>query len=258
MLAKRIIPCLDVNNNKVIKGIKFRNHKIIGDIIPLAQKYSQEGADELVFYDITASSDNRTVEKKWISLIAKEINIPFCVAGGIKSINDAKKILESGADKISINSPAISDPNLITKLANQFGIQCIVVGIDSWYNKKKKKYYVNQYTGNIQKTITTKWETFKWIEEVQNLGAGEIVLNMINQDGMRQGYDLIQLKKARKICKIPLIASGGAGNINHFYEVFHYANVDGALAASVFHKKIIKIINLKKFLLEKKMEIRLC
>lgn len=138
MLAKRIIPCLDVNNNKVIKGIKFRNHKIIGDIIPLAQKYSQEGADELVFYDITASSDNRTVEKKWISLIAKEINIPFCVAGGIKSINDAKKILESGADKISINSPAISDPNLITKLANQFGIQCIVVGIDSWYNKKKK------------------------------------------------------------------------------------------------------------------------
>lgn len=258
MLAKRIIPCLDINNNKVIKGIKFKNHKIIGDIIPLAQKYAEEGADELVFYDITASSDNRTVEEKWISLIAKEINIPFCVAGGIKSINDAKKILESGADKISVNSPAISDPKLITKLANHFGIQCIVLGIDSWYDKNKKKYYVKQYTGNTNKTIITKWETFEWIKEVQNLGAGEIVLNMINQDGMCKGYDILQLKKARKICKIPLIASGGAGNINHFYEAFYHANVDGALAASVFHKKIIKIIDLKKFLLKKKLEIRLC
>lgn len=257
MLAKRIIPCLDINNNKVVKGIKFQNHKIVGDIVPLAQMYVKDGADELVFYDITASSDNRIVEKTWISLIAKEINIPFCVAGGISSVDDAKRILEYGADKISINSPAINNPNLITQLANEFGKQCIVVGIDSYYDKKQKKYYVHKYTGNVKKIIKTKWETLNWIKEVQHLGAGEIVLNMMNQDGMRQGYDLIQLKQARQICKIPLIASGGAGNLNHFYEVFHYTKVDGALAASVFHNKIIKIINLKKFLLKKKLEIRI-
>lgn len=257
MLAKRIIPCLDVCNGKVIKGIQFKNHIVVGDIIPLAKKYSQKGADELVFYDITASCDNRIVDKNWISLIAKEINIPFCVAGGIKSINDAETILSFGADKISINSPAIENPNLITKLANRFGSQCIVLGIDSWFNKNENTYRVSQYTGKENKSIITDWNTFDWIVEVQNLGVGEIVLNVMNHDGVCSGYDLIQLKKARKICNVPLIASGGAGNMQHFYDLFNTTNVDGALAASVFHKQKICIKNLKKFLFNKKIEVRL-
>lgn len=257
MLAKRIIPCLDVYNGKVIKGIQFKNHIIVGDIIPLAKRYAKEGADELIFYDITASCDNRIVNKNWISLIAQEINIPFCVAGGIKSINDAEQILSFGADKISINSPALENPNLITQLANCFGVQCIVVGIDSWFDKKSHQYYVNQYTGDENKCLITGWNTFDWIIEVQNLGVGEIVLNMMNQDGECNGYDIKQLQKARDICNVPLIASGGAGSMNHFYEVFQYTKVDGALAASVFHKQKININNLKIFLSKKNIQVRL-
>ncbi|QJC28535.1 imidazole glycerol phosphate synthase subunit HisF [Enterobacteriaceae endosymbiont of Plateumaris consimilis] len=258
MLAKRIIPCLDVYNGKVVKGVNFKNHKIIGDILTLAKKYSQDGADELVFYDITASIQNRSINKKWISQIAKIINIPFCVAGGIKSIDDASKILFLGAEKISINSPALDNPNLITQLSKYFGKQCVVIGIDSWYNINKKKYYVYKYTGDANYTQVTNWETSEWIKKVQDLGAGEIVLNMMNQDGVLNGYDLIQLKKMRKICKIPLIASGGAGCENHFYQIFHKnINVDGALAASVFHKNIINIQKLKKFLCKKNIEIRI-
>ncbi|QJC28084.1 imidazole glycerol phosphate synthase subunit HisF [Enterobacteriaceae endosymbiont of Plateumaris braccata] len=258
MLAKRIIPCLDVYNGKVVKGVNFKNHKVIGDILTLAKKYSQDGADELVFYDITASIQNRSINKKWISQIAKIINIPFCVAGGIKSIDDASKILFLGAEKISINSPALDNPNLITQLSKYFGKQCVVIGIDSWYNANKKKYYVYKYTGDENYTQITHWETSEWIKTVQDLGAGEIVLNMMNEDGVLNGYDLIQLKKMRKICKIPLIASGGAGCKNHFYQIFHKnINVDGALAASVFHKNIINIKILKKFLLKKNIEIRI-
>ncbi|QJC28980.1 imidazole glycerol phosphate synthase subunit HisF [Enterobacteriaceae endosymbiont of Plateumaris rustica] len=257
MLAKRIIPCLDVYNEKVVKGVKFKNHKVIGDILSLAKKYSQDGADELVFYDITASIYNRSINKNWISQIAKIINIPFCVAGGIKSIDDASKILFLGAEKISINSPALENPNLITQLSKYFGKQCVVIGIDSWYNKKEKKYYVYKYTGDQKYTKITNWETSEWIKMVQKLGAGEIVLNMMNQDGVLNGYDLIQLKKMRKICKIPLIASGGAGCENHFYQIFNKdINVDGALAASVFHKNIINIQKLKNFLIKKNIEIR--
>ncbi|QJC34019.1 imidazole glycerol phosphate synthase subunit HisF [Enterobacteriaceae endosymbiont of Donacia cinerea] len=259
MLAKRIIPCLDVYKNVVVKGKKFKNHKIVGDILSLAHKYDKEGADELVFYDITASIDKRLVNKKWISQIAKIISIPICVAGGIKSIDDAAKILYLGAEKISINTPALNNPSLITKLSKYFGKQCIVVGIDSWYNKKDKKYYVYKYTGNQKNIRITKWETIEWIKTVQELGAGEIVLNMMNQDGLCKGYDLVQLKKVRKICKIPLIASGGAGSLNSFYEVFHKKiNVDGALAASIFHKNIINIHTLKKFLYKKNIEVRIC
>lgn len=257
MLAKRIIPCLDVYNGKVIKGIQFRNHEIIGDIIPLVKRYVKEGADEIVFYDITASSDNRVVDKKWINRIAESIDIPFCVAGGIRSIKEAKEILSFGADKISINSPALENPFLITKLAECFGTQCIVVGIDSWYNETKDTYNIYQYTGSKHSSISTNWDIIDWVLKVQSLGAGEIVINMMNQDGVCNGYDIKQLKKIRKICNIPLIASGGAGKISHFYDVFVHANVDGALAASVFHKKKINILNLKKFLFNKKIEIRL-
>ncbi|QJC37240.1 imidazole glycerol phosphate synthase subunit HisF [Enterobacteriaceae endosymbiont of Donacia thalassina] len=259
MLAKRIIPCLDVYKNLVVKGKQFKNHEIIGDILSLASKYDKEGADELVFYDITASIDKRLVNKKWISQIAKIISIPICIAGGIKSIEDAAQILHSGAEKISINTPALNNPFLIKRLSNYFGKQCIVVGIDSWYNKKDKKYYVYKYTGNKKTAKITNWETIEWIKKVQELGAGEIVLNMMNQDGLCSGYDMVLLKKVRKICHIPLIASGGAGSLDNFYNVFHKnINVDGALAASVFHKNIINIHKLKKFLHKKNIEVRIC
>jgi len=258
MLAKRIIPCLDVRDGKVVKGVQFRNHEIIGDIVPLAQKYAEAGADELVFYDITASSDDRVVDKSWVSRIAEVIDIPFCVAGGIKTEQDAKQILMMGADKISINSPALRDPELITRLADVFGKQCIVVGIDSFFDEETGVYQVYQFTGDETRTQQTKWTTFEWMQEVQKRGAGEIVLNCMNQDGVRQGYDIKQLQKARTVCNIPLIASGGAGEISHFIDVFQQADVDGALAASVFHKGIIPINELKQTLKSQKIEIRLC
>ncbi len=224
MLAKRIIPCLDVRDGKVVKGIQFRNHEIIGDIVPLAQKYAEAGADELVFYDITASSDDRVVDKSWVSRIAEVIDIPFCVAGGIKTEQDAKEILMMGADKISINSPALRDPSLISRLADVFGQQCIVVGIDSFFDKETGVYQVYQFTGDESRTQQTKWTTFDWIQEVVRRGAGEIVLNCMNQDGVRQGYDIEQLQKARSVCNVPLIASGGAGEISHFVEVFQHGS----------------------------------
>lgn len=258
MLARRIIPCLDVRDGKVVKGVQFRNHEIIGDIVPLAQKYAEAGADELVFYDITASSDGRVVDKSWVSRIAEVIDIPFCVAGGIKSEADAKEILMMGADKISINSPALRDPTLISRLADHFGQQCVVVGIDSFYDKETGKYQVYQFTGDETRTQKTSWTTFDWIEKVVSLGAGEIVLNCMNQDGVRQGYDIEQLKQARAACNVPLIASGGAGAIEHFSDVYQQADVDGALAASVFHKGIIPIHELKTYLRAQNIEVRPC
>lgn len=201
MLAKRIIPCLDVRDGQVVKGVQFRNHEIIGDIVPLAQRYAQEGADELVFYDITASSDSRTVDKSWVERVAQVIDIPFCVAGGIKTIADAEQIFAFGADKISINSPALANPELITELAKRFGVQAVVVGIDSWFEAETGKYWVNQYTGDEKRTRQTEWQLLDWVEEVQKRGAGEIVLNMMNQDGVRNGYDLVQLKKCVKFAK---------------------------------------------------------
>ncbi|MFY1026337.1 imidazole glycerol phosphate synthase subunit HisF [Actinobacillus seminis] len=256
MLAKRIIPCLDVRDGQVVKGVQFRNHEIIGDIVPLAARYAEEGADELVFYDITASSDGRTVDKSWVQRVAEVIDIPFCVAGGIKTIDDAEKLFAFGADKISINSPALANPKLITQLANRFGVQAIVVGIDSWFEKETGKYWVNQYTGDESRTRQTNWQLLDWVAEVQKRGAGEIVLNMMNQDGVRNGYDLVQLKKVREVCNVPLIASGGAGETVHFRDAFIDANVDGALAASVFHKRIIDIRVLKDYLAQQNVEVR--
>ncbi|SUT87314.1 imidazole glycerol phosphate synthase subunit HisF [Actinobacillus ureae] len=256
MLAKRIIPCLDVRDGQVVKGVQFRNHEIIGDIIPLAQRYAEEGADELVFYDITASSDGRTVDKSWVERVAQVIDIPFCVAGGIKTLEDAEKLFAFGADKISINSPALADPNLITALADRFGVQAVVVGIDSWFEKETGKYWVNQYTGDKKRTCQTNWQLLDWVQEVQKCGAGEIVLNMMNQDGVRNGYDLTQLTLVREVCNVPLIASGGAGEMVHFRDAFVEANVDGALAASVFHKQIINIGELKIYLEKEGVEVR--
>ncbi|QIQ41159.1 MAG: imidazole glycerol phosphate synthase subunit HisF [Buchnera aphidicola (Aphis urticata)] len=258
MLAKRIIACLDVSHGVVVKGIQFKNHQIVGDIIPLAKRYAKQGIDELVFYDITAATKNTVVDRSWIEKVAEVINIPFCVAGGIKSVEDARNILSFGADKISINSAALIDSTLITRIADCFGVQCMVVGIDSWFDKLSKCYMVQQYTGDVNLTYQTCWKTSDWIKHIQRCGAGEIVLNMMNQDGLQNGYDLLQLKKMRKISKVPLIASGGAGNLEHFYEALCYSNVDGVLAASVFHKNIVSIQLLKDFLIQKGIEIRKC
>lgn len=171
MLAKRIIPCLDVRDGQVVKGVQFRNHEIIGDIVPLAKRYADEGADELVFYDITASSDGRVVDKSWVSRVAEVIDIPFCVAGGIRSIDDAAKILSFGADKISINSPALADPTLITRLADRFGVQCIVVGIDTWFDAETG-ITSTSIPADESRTRVTQWETLDWVQEVQKRGAG--------------------------------------------------------------------------------------
>lgn len=256
MLAKRIIPCLDVKDGVVVKGVKFRNHEVMGDILSLVKRYCEEGADELVFYDITASSDGRSVSKEWVRRVAEQIDIPFAVAGGIRSVAEAAEVLAKGADKISINSPALSNPALITELANEFGVQCVVIGIDSWYDEESGDYWVNQFTGDEKKTRRTQWKTLDWVREVQSLGAGEIVLNMMNQDGVRRGYDIEQLKKVREICKVPLIASGGAGAKEHFLEAFRDARVDGALAASVFHKRILSIGDLKAWLISQGAQMR--
>lgn len=255
MLAKRIIPCLDVKDGQVVKGIQFRNHEVVGDILDLAQRYRDEGADELVFYDITASSDQRTVDRNWIARISAVLDIPFSVAGGIRTIDDARIILANGADKISINSPALEKPELVDIMAREFGSQCVVVGIDS--REEDGDYYVYQYTGDPDKTQATKRRTMDWAAEVAKRGAGEIVLNCMNQDGMREGYDISQLKAVRGAIAIPLIASGGAGALEHFAAAFQDAHVDGALAASIFHKQVLTIGEVKTYLNQKGVTVRL-
>ncbi len=255
MLARRIIPCLDVRDGVVVKGVQFRDHKVVGDILELARRYSGEGADELVFYDITASGDGRVVDKGWIENVARVIDIPFCVAGGIRSVEDARRILNGGADKISINSPALERPGFITELAESFGTQCIVVGIDS-RTEDDGAWRVYQYTGDERKTVQAKRDTVEWAREAQRLGAGEIVLNCMNRDGVRRGYDIAQLKAVRQAVSIPLIASGGAGEKAHFRDVFVQANVDGALAASVFHSGDLPVPDLKTYLIGEGVEIR--
>lgn len=209
-----------------------------------------------MFYDITASSDNRNIDKKWIYDIAKNINIPFCVAGGIRSVSQAEAILANGADKISINSPALENPELITELSKRFGSQCVVVGIDSRVIDGKNQ--VNQYTGDESKTIVTRRLVEDWIKEVESRGAGEIVLNCMNQDGVRSGYDIMQTKLVSNLVNIPVIASGGAGKVDDFANLFKQTRVTGALAASVFHKQIIAIDELKQYLDRENIEIRKC
>ena len=235
--------------------MQFRNHRIVGDILELAERYCDEGADELVFYDITASPDDRSVDRSWVSRVARVLDIPFCVAGGIRSIEDAEDVLNKGADKISINSPALADPGLITGLAKRFGSQCVVIGIDS--REEDNDYFVYQYTGDPDKTQATQRPTVDWVREVQRRGAGEIVLNCMNKDGVRTGYDTKQLAVVRKNCRVPLIASGGAGAKQHFLSVFREAGVDGALAASVFHSAELPIPDLKKYLVKNAVDMRL-
>lgn len=255
MLARRIIPCLDVRDGRVVKGVRFRDHVDMGDVIELARRYRDEGADELVFYDITASSDGRTISAGWVERVARVIDIPFCVAGGIRSLDDARRLLHSGADKVSLNSPAIENPDLLGMLADEFGAQCVVVGIDS--EEAGGQYFVNQYTGDPSKTRPTRWRTLDWAQEAQRRGAGEIVLNCMNQDGVRTGYDLAQLKLVRAVLTVPLVASGGAGAREHFRDVFRDAGVDAALAASVFHRGAIPIPELKTYLADEGVVVRM-
>lgn len=234
--------------------MQFRNHRVVGDILELAARYREEGADELVFYDITASPDRRTVDRSWVSGVARVIDIPFCVAGGIKSLADAEDILNKGADKISINSPALANPELIAELATRFGSQCVVIGIDS--SEEDGNWVVYQYTGDPEKTTAAQRSTLDWVQEVQDRGAGEIVLNCMNQDGVRRGYDLAQLAAVRSVCNVPLIASGGAGEKSHFLRVFEDTGVDGALAASVFHSGELPIPGLKSYLAGNGIDMR--
>jgi len=246
MLARRIIPCLDVRDGRVVKGVRFRDHEDVGDIVDLARRYAREGADELVFYDIAASARGRTVEPEWVSAVARELDIPFCVAGGIRSVDDARARLFAGADKISVNTPALEDPAIIDRLAAEFGSQCVVLGVDS--RVIDGAWRVHQYTGDPDKTVVGHRRTLDWIAEAVDRGAGEVVLNCMDQDGVRDGYDIEQLEAARAVCSTPLIASGGAGRKEHFKSVFELAKVDGALAASVFHKGVIEIGQLKSWL----------
>ncbi|MCC5865855.1 MAG: imidazole glycerol phosphate synthase subunit HisF [Wenzhouxiangella sp.] len=246
MVAIRLIPCLDVRDGRVVKGVRFRNHRDMGDIVELAQSYRDQGADELVFYDITASPQGRSVDVDWIARVAEAIDIPFCVAGGIRDVTTARAVLHAGADKISVNSPALERPDLIAELADAFGSQCVVAGIDSI--RENGEFRVRQYTGDPDNMVDPRRDTLSWVAEVQRLGAGEIVLNCMDADGVREGYDIEQLSLIRAHCRVPLIASGGAGAPEHFLAAFECADVDGALAATVFHSGQIRIPDLKTWL----------
>jgi cyclase len=243
-----------VRDGQVVKGVRFRDHRIVGDILELAQRYRDAGADELVFYDISASPEDRSVDRTWVSRVARILDIPFCVAGGIRSVIDAERVLASGAEKISVNSPALEDPDLINRLSKRFGCQCVVVGIDS--QTVAGEYRVQQFTGDVSRSRDTARRTSEWIDEVQARGAGEIVLNCMSSDGVRQGYDIDQLKSVRAACHVPLVASGGAGAMAHFAQVFREAGVDAALAASVFHSGEIAIAALKRHLRSDGIEVR--
>jgi cyclase len=256
MLKKRIIACLDVAGGRVVKGVRFRDHEDVGDILELAQRYSDQGADELVFYDISASPEQRGVAPIWIAQVARLIDIPFCVAGGIRSVAQAEQVLALGADKISINTPALENPALITELAQRFGSQCVVVGIDS-LRDADGQWRVRSHTGDPGKTRELGVQTLDWLLQAQDRGAGEIVLNCMAADGTRDGYDIEQLQAARAICKVPLIASGGAGTMTHFVDVFQKTDVDGALAASIFHKQLISLPALKSALAAQGIAIRI-
>ena len=235
--------------------MRFQDHRVVGDILTLAARYREEGADELVFYDITASPEGRSVDREWVSRVARVLDIPFCVAGGIRSVADAEEILNAGAEKISVNSPALANPGLIDQLSARFGSQCIVVGIDS--QMTPEGYRVYQFTGDPERTRDSGRATLEWAREVQSRGAGEIVLNCMASDGVRRGYDIEQLSALRVLCDVPLVASGGAGSAEHFREAFARAGVDAALAASVFHSGAIVIRDLKHELQTGGIEVRL-
>ena len=254
MPAARIIPCLDVADGRVVKGVQFKDHRDIGDIVDYALRYRDEGADELVFYDITASADGRSLDTGWVRRVSAVLDIPFSVAGGIRNVATAAACLGAGADKVSVNSPALERPQLIAELADAFGRQCVVLGIDS-LRGEAGRLAVKQYTGRPEATQDAGRDTIAWAIEATALGAGEIVLNCIDRDGVRGGYDLAQLGALIAAVDVPVIASGGAGTMAHFAEAFA-AGASGALAASVFHDRRIGIPDLKDFLASQAIEVR--
>ena len=255
-VARRIVPCLDVRDGQVVKGVRFRDHRVMGDIIELAGRYRDEGADELVFYDITASPQGRSVDVDWVRRVSETIDIPFCVAGGIRSVESAGRVLAQGADKISINTPALEDPGLIDRMVKAFGSQCVVIGVDSI--AEGDDYTVRSHTGDPDHMRAPGRRTLDWLREVVGRGAGEVVLNCMSADGTRAGYDIAQLRAARELLPIPLVASGGAGAPEHFVAVFSQADVDAALAATVFHSGQIPIPQLKRTLAAAGIEVRPC
>lgn len=250
MLKKRIIPCLDIKDGSTVKGINFEGLKNAGDPIELAKKYEQEGADELVFLDITATLENRKTFVELVRDIAKELSIPFTVGGGISSIEDVRKLLEAGADKISINSSAVKDPKLISDLANEFGSQCVVVAIDT---KQVGEVDLVHIKGGREATELT---TVEWVKQAEALGAGEILLTSMDGDGTKKGFDLRITKLVSDNITIPVIASGGAGSVDDFVKVFNETRATGALAASVFHFNEIGVQDLKQQLKTQKISVR--
>jgi cyclase len=224
--------------------VRFRDHRVAGDILELAARYRDAGADELVFYDITASPQRRSVDREWVRRVARLLDIPFCVAGGIRSVADAEEVLNAGAEKVSVNSPALQNPELVGELSERFGSQCVVVGIDSLRTAAGDRVWL--FSGDPQRSRDGGHAVADWVREVQARGAGEVVLNCMGCDGARSGFDVQQLKAVRAICQVPLVASGGAGTVAHFTQVFTQTGVDAALAASVFHSSSIAIPDLKR------------
>lgn len=251
MLTKRIIPCLDIKNGRTVKGINFVNLRDAGDPVELAKQYAELGADELVFLDISATIEERKTILEMVIHVAEQVNIPFTVGGGVSSIDDVDALLKCGADKVSINSSAIKRPELINELSNKFGSQCIVVAIDA--KQIGKDWFVHLAGG----TIPTSLKLFDWAREVEQRGAGEILFTSMNNDGTKAGFANEALAILSKSINIPIIASGGAGNIQHFIDTFRKGNADAALAASVFHFGEIEIMDLKRELKENNIEVRL-
>lgn len=251
MLAKRIIPCLDVRDGRVVKGTKFEDIKDVNDPVELAKFYNDEGADELVFYDITASHENRGIMLDIVEKTAQEIYIPFTVGGGVNTVDDFTRILRAGADKISVNSSAVKNPELIKEAALKFGAQCVVLSIDA------KKVSPDKWNVFINGGRTdTGLDAIEWAVRGVELGAGELVMNNMNTDGVKEGYDLDLMKKVSEAVNVPIIASGGAGTKEHFYDVLCKGHADAALAASVFHFREIKIRKLKEYLSSRGIPMR--
>lgn len=251
MLTKRIIPCLDIKDGRTVKGVNFENIRDAGDPVELAINYAKQGADELVFLDITATNEKRKTLAELVTRIAKHINIPFTVGGGISSVEDVSVLLNSGADKISVNTSAYKNPQLINDLANQFGSQCVVLAIDTKFENGDWYVYLN---GGRVKTET---KTIDWAKQSVALGAGEILLTSMNNDGTKDGFAIDITKAISEAVNVPVIASGGAGTMEHFSDIFINGKADAALAASVFHYKEIGILELKKYLKTKNIEIRI-
>ena len=250
MLKKRIIPCLDIKDGKTVKGIQFEDLRIAGDPVELAKKYVKDGADELVFLDITATLEGRKTLIKLVEKLSLEINIPFTIGGGISSVQDVEALLKAGADKVSINSAAVRRPELVREIAQQFGNQCVVVAIDT------KKLHGEDYVFINGGKIQTQLKTLEWVKTVADLGAGEILLTSMDFDGTKNGFDIRMLQNVSQVCHLPIIASGGAGKMEDFTEVFTETKVTGALAASIFHFNEIKISDLKENLKQNKISIR--